>query len=342
MMKRLSELAEVVGGIVVGDDVAIIGVTAVENAEEEHLTWAENPGILSRAISSTAAAVIAPMGSQMDGKPLLLVENPRLAFAKILKIFAWRDEAPFGIHPTAVIGDNFNAPEDVSIQANVYIGKNVTLGDKVVIYPGVHIGDNVKIGNDTIIYPNVTIYSHITIGKKVIIHAGAVIGSDGFGYVKSSNYHYKVPQIGTVVIEDYVEIGANVTIDRATTGTTTIKDGTKIDNLVHIGHNVSIGEKSIIVAQVGISGSVRIGNRVILAGQVGVKDHITIGDDTIVGAHSGVISNLDEGSFVSGYPARPHYEQMRIQAYLRKLPEMAKALRKLQARLEEVSGKRKR
>ncbi|MDD3925778.1 MAG: UDP-3-O-(3-hydroxymyristoyl)glucosamine N-acyltransferase [bacterium] len=342
MMKRLSELAEVVNGVVAGSDVAVGGVTAVENAEEGHLTWAENPGILDRAISSAASAVIAPAGSQVDGKPLLLVENPRLAFAKILKVFAWKDEAPAGIHPTAVVGDNFNAPGDVSIQANVYIGKNVTLGDKVVIYPGVHIGDNVKIGSYTIIYPNVTIYSQISIGKKVIIHAGAVIGSDGFGYVKSSNYHYKVPQIGTVIIEDYVEIGANVTIDRATTGATIIKDGTKIDNLVHIGHNVNVGEKSIVVAQVGISGSVKIGNRVILAGQVGVKDHTSIGADTIVGAHSGVISDLEEGSFVSGYPARPHHEQMRIQAYLRKLPEMAKALRKLQTRLDEITGKKEK
>ncbi len=232
-----------------------------------------------------------------------------------------------GIHATAVIGENASFGPNASVHALAFIGDNVTLGDNCVIYPFAYVGDNVTLGNNCVIYPQVVLHDDTEIGNGVVIHSGSVLGTDGFGYMFIENRHYKIPQIGRVIVEDDVEIGANVTIDRARTGSTRIGAGTKIDNLVHIGHNVSVGKNCVIVAQVGVSGSVEIGDGVILAGQVGIKDHVKIGDGSIVAAKTGVIGDLPPQSFVSGMYGRPHGPEMRAQAVYSKLPELYKQIR---------------
>ena len=261
--------------------------------------------------------------------------NPRLAFAQILTFFTPLKRYQPGFHPSAIIGQNFRGA-DCSIGPLVNIGDNVTVGKGTIFLPGVVIMDDVTIGENTIIHANVVIREACEIGSRVQIHAGTVIGADGFGYVTVNSKHVKVPQIGKVVIEDDVEIGANVTIDRATTGVTMIKQGTKIDNLVQIAHNCKIGEDNLIIAQVGIAGGTKLGNRVVMAGKSSVIGHLKIGDDTVIAAHSLVINSLSQNSFVSGVPARPHAEDMRIQAIAGRLPELLKELKELQKRVAEL------
>jgi UDP-3-O-[3-hydroxymyristoyl] glucosamine N-acyltransferase len=272
-------------------------------------------------------------------KPIIRVKNPKFAFAQALRVFAPEPKVFQGIHPTANIGVKTQLGKNVSVHANSVIGEGCSIGDNVVIFPFVFIGDGVHIGNDSVVYPQVTIHDRTEIGENVIIHSGTVIGTDGFGYMFIEDRHYKIPQIGRVIIGDDVEIGANVTIDRARTGTTRIGRGTKIDNLVHIGHNCNIGEHCVIVAQVGVSGSVDIGKGVILAGQVGVKDHVTIGDGAIVAANSGVIGNIAPGAFVSGHYARPHQQEMRAYATYQHLPDMAKQMRALESKIKSLEAK---
>jgi UDP-3-O-[3-hydroxymyristoyl] glucosamine N-acyltransferase len=223
--------------------------------------------------------------------------------------------------------------DDVSIHPHACINSNAVLGSRVTVSSGVFIGEGVSIGDDSFIYPNVTIRENVTIGKKVIVHSGTVIGSDGYGYVPEKGRHYKIPQIGSVIIEDEVEIGANVCIDRGTVGNTIIGWGTKIDNLVQIGHNVKIGKSCIIVSQVGISGSVEIGDGVILAGQVGIRDHIKVGNKAIVGAQSGIGSDIPEGQVYSGSPAIPHKTWLRAQSIYSKLPEYVRRLQEMERKL---------
>jgi len=212
----------------------------------------------------------------------------------------------------------------------------VKIGDRVTIYPGVWIGKGTTIGDDAVIYSNVNIRENLQIGNRVIIHAGATIGSDGFGYVTEDGIHYKIPQVGGVIIGDDVEIGANSTIDRATLGNTVIKRGTKIDNLVHVAHNVTIGEHCFLIAQVGISGSCTLGNYVVLAGQVGVADHISIGDRTIVSAQSGVIKDIEPDQVMGGYYAMPQREWLTVQALIKKLPELKKQVADIGSQVQEL------
>ena len=221
------------------------------------------------------------------------------------------------------------------------IGDNVTLGDNVIIYAGCYIGHHTKIGAQTLIYPHVSIRERISIGSRVIIHSGAVIGSDGFGFITIKEAHHKIPQVGTVEINDDVEIGANVTIDRARFGKTVIGRGTKIDNLVQIAHNVTIGENVLIVAQVGVAGSVIVGNNVTLGGQAGLVGHITIGDNAIVTGQSGVAKSVPAGMMVSGYPARPFMTTQRVNASLQNLPKLFNLVRDLKKRIEELEARLK-
>lgn len=339
MQTTVGQLAALIEGAVEGDgSIAIRGISSIEDAQDGDITFAENDKLLSSAGRSRASAVIAPANSPMPadcsaGKPLIRVKNPRFAFAQVLRIFAPEPKVYKGIHPTAILGENVSLGRNASVHALAVIGDNVRLGENCVIYPFVYLGDNVSVGDNCVIYPHVVLHDNTEIGSAVVIHSGSVLGTDGFGYMFIENRHYKIPQIGRVIVEDDVEIGANVTIDKARTGSTRIGAGTKIDNLVHIGHNVTVGKNCVIVAQVGVSGSVDIGDGVILAGQVGIKDHVTIGDGTIVAAKTGVIGDLPAGSFVSGVYGRPHGNEMRAQALFSKLPDLNRQIKDLEERL---------
>lgn len=340
MYKSLRELANLVGGEFAGDsEVMVSGAADIVDAHDGDIVFAESPKLVAEAEKTPAAAIIAHRGAINSSKPMITVANPRYAFARVLEVFSPVKRREDGIHQTVVIGEGTSIGENPSIGFNACIGQNTTIGKNVCIYPFVYIGDNVHIGDDCLIYPSVTIHDGVTIGNGVTIHSGTVVGSDGFGYTRVGDQHYKMPQIGTVVIGDNVEVGSNVTIDRARTGKTEIGSGTKIDNQVHIAHNVTVGENCIIIAQVGISGSVEIGSRVILAGQSGAKDHVKIGDDAIICARAGVIGDIDDGEFVSGYPARPHKEQMRIHAAQNKLPNLLKTIKDLEKRIAELESR---
>lgn len=340
MSKRkitLGELAEHLQAELVGDkDLEITGAGGIEDVSPGGITFVEDPKWLPQAEKSPASAIIVPQEVTSCCKPILRTPHPRLAFALTLGLFFPPERPAPGIHPTAIVGGDLQAGEAVSVGPYSVIGDGVILGKRVVIHPLVSIGDGVKIGDDTLIYPRVAIYRQVEIGARVIIHAGAVIGSDGFGFTPAEGKHHKIPQVGTVVVGDDVEIGANTVIDRAATGATTIGRGTKIDNLAQIAHNVTIGEDCIVIAQVGISGSVRICDRAVLAGQAGLKDHITIGEGAVICAQAGVIGDIPPGVMVSGYPARPHREQMKLEATLPKVPEMLKTVRNLEKRIRDL------
>lgn len=317
-----------------GDEQTVVtGVASVEFAQPGDLVFAESLHYLRLAEQSPASVVIVWREAPPIPKTLLRVESPREAFLKVLHLFTPEPAHPEGIDLNAVISPDAEIDEQVSIGAGCVIEAGARIGSGTVLYPLCYIGRDVQIGTDCILYPRVTLMPRVRVGNRVIIHSGAVIGADGFGYVTVGGVHQKVPHIGTVEIGDDVEIGANVCIDRAKTGVTRIGSGTKIDNLVHIGHNVQIGEHCLLVAQVGIAGSSRLGRYVVLAGQVGVSDHVTIGDGAVVGAQSGVAGILKGGCRYFGTPAREHSKQMRTLAYLQRLPELFERVKKLEKML---------
>ncbi|MCK4538623.1 MAG: UDP-3-O-(3-hydroxymyristoyl)glucosamine N-acyltransferase [Candidatus Krumholzibacteria bacterium] len=334
----LKELAKVVGGEVLGDSgIKIEGVAGIREAREGEITFLANPKYESFLASTKASAVIANGNGSFTGA-MIKVDNPYLAFLKVVSLFAEGplDKYPRGIHPAAVISDSAEIGADASIGAYVVIGENVKIADRVTILSLTSINEDVVIGEDCLIYPHVTIKEKSEIGARVIIHSGAVIGSDGFGYAKEGCQHHKIPQIGIVRIEDDVEIGANTTIDRATTGVTRIGRGSKIDNLVQIAHNVIIGEDSLLAAQVGVSGSTELGKNVVLAGQAGLVGHIKIGEGAMVGAQSGVTKSIPPATSVSGYPAREHSSAKKIYAASARLPGLLKDFRDLKKRVETL------
>lgn len=330
MYKTVREIAALLGGELSGPagDQVITGVTNLDDAGEHDITFAVGSH-LARASASRAAAVIVPRQAPDVDKTVIKVDNPRVAFARLLEMFTPQPVVPRGVHPTASIGRNVTLGDNVSVQAFAVIEDNAVIGDNTVIYPYVYIGAGTHIGADCLLYPHVTVREACRLGDRVILQSGAVIGSDGFGYVTIDGRHRKVPQVGNVVIEDDVEIGANAAVDRATTGSTVIKKGTKIDNLVHVAHNVVVGENCFFVAQTGIAGSTVIGNNVIFAGQTGCTGHVTIGDNSVFAARSAVIGDVPPNSFYAGFPARPHQEWLRAEAALRRLPELLKKLRPL-------------
>ncbi len=337
MKKRLKELAALVGGTVVGDDeVEISGVAAIEVAQAGDITFISNPRYLSKLSETMASAVIVSKEITSSQKPLLCVSNPYLAFAKILTSFSQRTYQAKGIDPNAWVSPTAQLGKDLTIYPFAYIGDRCFIGDRVTLFPGVYVSEDSSIGEDSILYPNVSIYSGTVIGKRVILHGGVVVGSDGFGYAKEGGKNFKIPQVGKVEIEDDVEIGANTTIDRAALGKTIIRRGVKIDNLVQVAHNVTIGEDSIIVAQVGIAGSTKIGRNVTLGGQVGLAGHIEIGDNVMVGAQSGVAHDLPASGAYTGSPTLPHREFLRVANIFPKLPEMRKTLIEIEKRLTKI------
>ena len=347
MVKKLKEVCELIDGELCGDgEIEIRGIAGIKEAQEHEITFVANAKYRGEIEHTRASAIIigkdiSPING-CNGKPTIHTDNPYLAFVKVLEMFAWsKRKIEYGIHETAIIGENAQIGNQVSIQAFTVIGDNVEIGDGAVISPFVYIGDDVKIGNEVLVYPGVTVCVAAKIGNRVIIHSRAVIGSDGFGFATVSNRYHKIPQIGTVIIEDDVEIGANTTIDRATmaNGATIIKRGTKIDNLVQVAHNVVIGEDCCIAAQSGIAGSSELKNQVTMAGQSGVAGHLTISEGNIIFAKSAVTKDTPAGSYVSGFPARPHAQQLRIQASLRKLPTMLQEISRLQQRVLELEDK---
>lgn len=336
MKMKLSDIADLVKGSVIGDgSVIVTGVAGLDTASEHDITFAVPPH-LDAAMQTKAAAVIIPDTVNEFSKPAIRVENPRVAFTKLLEIFTPQVPIARGVHKMAVVGQDVTLGSNVAIMAFAVIADNAVIGDNTIIYPHTYIGHKTVIGSDTIIYPNVTVRENCIVGDRVIIHSGTVVGSDGFGFVTEKGQHQKVPQVGNVIIEDDVELGANVAIDRATTSSTIVKSGTKVDNLVHLAHNVVIGENCLLVAQTGIAGSVRTGRNVTFAGQSGSAGHITIGDNCTFAARSAPISDVASGSFLAGFPARPHREWIKAEASLYKVPELIKKVRELEKQLAHL------
>ncbi|MGE5553969.1 MAG: UDP-3-O-(3-hydroxymyristoyl)glucosamine N-acyltransferase [Betaproteobacteria bacterium] len=337
------ELARLIKGELRGDpDRTVTGIAGLEEAGPADVTFAD----LSRSEEGLAGAagvlvLAAAAGERLEEAALakrtvILVENPRLAFATLLEAFAPDYRPAPGVHPQAVVHPTAVLGRDVSIGAGAVVEERVRLGDRVILYPGVYVGADSVIGDDSVLHANVVVRERVQIGRKVLIHPGAVVGSDGFGFVTVGGRHRKVPHIGTVVIEDDVEIGANVTIDRATCGQTRVGRGTKLDNLIQVGHNVQIGEDCLIVAQVGLAGSSRLESGCTMAGRSGVAGHFTVGAGSVVMACAVVAADLPPGSVVSGIPARPHTEEMRAKAALYRLPEALRELRDLRRRLAHL------
>ncbi|MDD3726198.1 MAG: UDP-3-O-(3-hydroxymyristoyl)glucosamine N-acyltransferase [Candidatus Ratteibacteria bacterium] len=342
MRLTVKEIADVVEGVVIGkEDTLITGVSGIKEAKEGEITFIANNKYRPLLKSTKASAVIVPrdINNTVDAS-LIQVENPSLAFAKIMTLVG-PEPITFnpGIDKTAVIGKNVIIGKNISIQPYAVIEEGVEIGDGAVIGSCVYIGHYTKIGSDCLIYPHVIIRERVKIGDRVIIHPGTVIGGDGFGFATVKGVHHKIPQIGTVEIGDDVEIGSNVTIDRARFDTTYIGSGVKIDNLVQIAHNVYIGENTIVVAQVGISGSTTIGKNVIIAGQAGIIGHITVGDNSIIGGKAGVTKNVPPNVHVTGFPAREKWEDMRLQAYSRRYPELIEKVKRLEEKIKKLEKK---
>ena len=328
-----AEIASHLQGEVVGDSTTILNSFApADRAQAGDLTFAENEGYFVRAEQSAASAIIVDGKSVSTSKVLIRVPNARVAFAKALAVFFPEPRLPAGIHATAVVSPTAQVDSTAHIGPHCVIGERARIGARVALHGGNFVGADCRLSEEVVLFSNVTLYPRTELGQRVRVHAGAVIGSDGFGYVLDAGTHRKVPQIGSVIVGDDVEIGANVTIDRGALGPTVIGKGTKIDNLVQIAHNVQIGEHCLLVAQVGVAGSSKLGNYVVLAGQVGIAGHLNIGNRVTLAAQSGVMHNIPDGETWFGYPAQPNKDVKRQMVALRRLPELLK-------RVSEIEGK---
>lgn len=337
MGKHLKDLATHVNARYEGiGDLEITGVAAIEDATAGQLTFAVNKQYLIQVYRTGASAIIVPEGCGLepDKKSLLFHKNPELAFAQIAQLFSNLEKPKPGIAPTANVHLSAEIDDRACVMAHAYIGEYAKIGPQTIVYPGVYVGPEAIVGAHCILYPNSVVMARCTLGHNVILHSGTVIGADGYGFVWDGKKQVKIPQIGTVIIEDDVEIGANCTVDRARMGQTRIDAGTKLDNLVQVGHNVKIGANSMLVSQVGIAGSSTLGKGVQLAGQVGVGGHLEIGDGAQVGGQAGIWKNLPGNRAYSGNPARPHRERLKALAYIYKLPALAQNLKKLVARVD--------
>ena len=340
MKKTVKELAQFLGGAVIGDENREISdVKGLAEAGSDDISFAVEP-YTEYLPQVHAGAVITEKEYPAGNNTLVLVENPRLAFSKLLELFHPRQSVEQGIHSTAVVDESAKIGENTAVMAYAVIGKNVNIGAGSVIYPYVFIGDNVTIGVNAAIYPGAVIMENTVMGDNAVIRAHAVIGGEGFGFATKDGKHTRIPQIGNVTIGDDVEIGACTTIDNGTLGSTKVGRGTKIDNLVHLGHNVEIGEDCFVIAQTGIAGSTKVGNHVTFAGQTGCTGHITIGDNVTFAGKSGIVGNVASNTINAGFPARPHIEWSRTQVYIKKLPDLAKTVKALEKRITELEEKK--
>ncbi len=343
---RLSEVAKLVDGKLSGEDVEILRVAKIEDASSGDITFMTNLKYKIHLKTTLASAILISNDAQFDELlhrtvpiSVLKVSDPYRSFLKLVNTFHPPIKPPpKGIHPTAIIATDAIIGDCASIGAYVVIGQRCKVGTETTIHHGCVLSDDVEIGEKSLLYTNVTVREQCRIGNRVIIHSGSVIGSDGFGFAPKPDGSYeKIPQRGIVVIEDDVEIGANCTIDRATIGETIIQTGVKLDNLIQVGHNVVIGEHTVIAAQTGISGSSKIGKYCSLGGQVGLTGHISIADRTKIGAQSGVPKTIKEpGKTYFGYPAREIQDTLKIEGAVRQLPELLYEFRKLQKQIEEI------
>lgn len=336
---KLAEIAARIGGKLSGDaEIEIRGVAALREAKEGDVTF-----LLSRSLERflpgcrASAYIVREDADQalLAGRNVIAVANPDLAQAVTTELFDVPRTFEKGISPSAYVSAGAAVSEKASILPYVYIDEGAVVEANVVIYPFCFVGHGVFVGEDTVIYPNVSIYARTVIGRRVIIHAGAVLGSDGFGYVWDGRRHRKKPQIGTLEIGDDVEIGANTCIDRATLHKTVVAGGTKIDNLVQISHNVSVGANSVMAAQVGIAGSSSLGKNVVFGGKVGVADHVAVGDNVMAAGGAGVTKSVKANSIVAGNPHMAHRDWLKLQGYLRRLPDLFERVRKMESKLPQ-------
>ncbi len=336
----LEELAKLTNGELAGDASLLIrGFAPLETAKEGDISFLVKAGQVDKLDNFAGSAVIVPMAIEESSIPLIRVDDPYLASAKIHNLLLEKPFVATGVNAQAWFGKDTIVPAQISVAPFVSIGDRVKLGERITIESGVVLGDDVEIGDDTILKANVTVAESCKIGSRVIIYSGAVIGSDGYGYATDKRgFHTKRPQVGIVQIDDDVEIGANSCVDRAAYGVTHIKSGSKIDNLVQIAHNVVVGENSLIVSQVGIAGSTTLGRNVVLGGQVGISDHVTLEDGVMAAAQSGIHNNQKAGSKVGGSPALPMKKYVRAAIQYGKLPEMGKDIRRLKKEMAELTA----
>jgi UDP-3-O-[3-hydroxymyristoyl] glucosamine N-acyltransferase len=346
-MPSLAEIASILGVVPPTDprdaQRAITGVGSLADASATEISFINSDAFLKAFATTRAGGVVASKRVRLPAiipAPVLVVENADLAIARILELFAPpTPRQPAGIDCGARVAHSAVVGEGASVGFNVYIGERARIGRGTVLHPGVYIGDDTVVGEDCQIVPNVVVRERVTIGNRVTIHANSALGSDGFGYRWDGAGHAKIPQIGSVIVEDDVEIGSCSCIDRAKFGATRVGRGTKIDNLVQIGHNASIGPHCIIVGQAGMAGSAVLGTGVVLGGQTAVRDHTTVGDGAMAAACSGIADDVPPKAVVSGVPAIPHRQTLREQAALRRLPDLVVQVRKLRERLESLEGR---
>jgi UDP-3-O-[3-hydroxymyristoyl] glucosamine N-acyltransferase len=335
VLGTLAELQARVGGRIVGDgSVAIARVSAIDDAGADALTFATDERYYAAALASGAAAVLVDASVTIEEaaatKPLLVIENARAALATFLAALKPpRPRGPFR-HPSAVVEEGAQIGDNVYLGAQSYVGARAQIGNGATIAPGAYVGDDARIGEETWLHPRATVHEKCVVGARVVLHSGSVIGSEGFGWAFLVDRLERIPQVGNVVLEDDVEIGANTCIDRAQTGSTIVGRGTKIDNLVQIGHNCRIGKHCAIAALTGFAGSTTVGDFVKIAGQVGTRGHMHIGSGSTIAGKAGVWGDVPDGAMVSGDPARDHRERIRVEAVMRKLPELQKRVAKLE------------
>jgi len=337
----LTEIATHVRGEVIGDaSTQVTGFAPADYARAGDLTFADKPAYFQAAEQSEASAILVSGPFASERKPLIKVANARIAVARLLPLFFPPDTHAAGIHPSAVINPSAQLDPSAHVGPNCVIGPRARLGARCVLMGGNHIGRDCQLGDDVTLHPNALLYARTQVGNRVTIHGGTVIGSDGYGYVFDEGCHRKMLQVGNVVIGDDVEIGANSAIDRAALGSTVIGKGTKIDNLVHVAHNVAIGSHCLIMGQVGFAGSTKLGDYCVIASQSGIAGHLTLGRQATVGAKSGVMRDIPDGGTVLGIPAHPDKETKRQWVAVQKLPEIIRELRELQQEVEQLKAAR--
>jgi UDP-3-O-[3-hydroxymyristoyl] glucosamine N-acyltransferase len=333
----LGALARTLGAALEGDASRVVsGIAPLDTAGPDDIAFLTDPRYRDAARTSRAGAFLVPADVGDLPAPVLRCEQPQQALIDLLLLFYPRAEPAPGVHPAAVVASDARIAPSASVGALAVVESAAVVGSSARIHPLAYVGAGAEVGEGSELHPGVVVYRGVRIGRHVTVHAGAVLGADGFGYAFDGSRHRKIPQVGTVIVEDDVEIGANTTIDRAMLGATIVRRGTKIDNLVQIGHNVDVGERAILVAQVGVSGSSRLGHGVVLGGQVGVADHVTIGDGAMIGAQSGVHADVPPGERLLGTPARPLTHAKRIMLAGDRLPDLLKKVRELERRLAEL------